>query len=439
MKPTLLVIFGITGDLAKRYIMPAIPEIAAAGKLPKQFKIIGVSRRDVTTVDVLKPLIKLDTEAHNFLQEHLEMFTMRLDEASEYKRLQQHLSQVGSSLGSDTQYLFYLSVPPQHSQPIVKLLGETGLAQGNAKLLLEKPFGTDLESAKDFIGYVQQYFKEEQVYRIDHYLAKEMAQNLIVFRNSNALFKRTWNNQFIEQIDIIASESIGIEGRAAFYEQTGALRDIVQSHLLQLAALTLMVLPTNSTDSLQKQRLAALKSLHASAAIRGQYQGYAEEVNNPGSTTETFTSITLHSDDKQWEGVPITLTTGKVLNEKVTEIRIHYRREHESEANELVLRIQPEAGIEICLWSKKPGYDKELQRAPLSFIYGDYFDSLPDAYEQVLVDAIRSDHSLFASSDEVLESWRILAPIQHAWSMNNEMIMYKPGSSLEEVIAQMVR
>jgi glucose-6-phosphate 1-dehydrogenase len=450
MQPTILVIFGITGDLAKRYILPAIPEIAAAKKLPEHFRIVGVSRRDITTKDLLNSLTDLDPTAKAYLTDHLEMFTMSLDDSNEYLRLKRHLDAIEQELqfGPEKQRLFYLSVPPQFSQPIVKHMGEAGLAtEHNAKLLLEKPFGTDYESAKDFIGYVQYYFSEDQVYRIDHYLAKEMAQNLLIFRNSNALFKRTWNNQFIERIEIIASESIGIEGRAAFYEQTGALRDIVQSHLMQLAALTIMDLPGVDDTSLQAQRLQALRQISTPSpqtlhetVVRGQYEGYDAEVQNPGTLTETFASLTLTSADPNWQGVPITLTTGKALDRKVTEIRIHYKQENQSEANELVLRIQPDAGIQICLWIKQPGYEKQLERAPLNFTYNDYFTDLPDAYEQVLVDAIRSDHSLFASSDEVLESWRILAPIQHAWAMQtNDIVRYPQGTTAEEIISQTLR
>jgi len=410
--PTTLVIIGITGDLAKRKLLPAIEAIARAGALPKDFRIIGTTRQaDMTALDVCG-------SATPYVRDNLELFSMDTDDAAEYTRLALRLTELEQGLGP-TQRLFYLSVPPSAVRGIVEHLGTSGLAKRpTTKLLLEKPFGTDLASATDLVTHLSAHFAPGQVYRIDHYLAKQMVQNLIVFREYNSLVRHTWSNAFIERIEIVASETIGIEGRAHFYEQTGALQDVVQSHLLQLAALTLMpLLDHDEPKSVPERRLAALKQLHLSGtARRGQYEGYREEVKNPDSTVETYVELTLASDAPEWKGVPIYLKTGKMLKEKTTEIRVYYKKDNDEEANELVLRLQPNEGITLSIWSKRPGYEEEIEKKTLDFTYADHYDALPDAYEKVLVDVMRGDHDLFVGSDEVLESWRILTPVQEAWA-----------------------
>lgn len=439
-QPAILVIVGISGDLAKRKLLPAIREIADAGILPKQFRIVGISRRPLNIADILP-----DGD-QQFLRDVIELVQMDLTKAEDYATLHSRLQAIETTFGTSTQRLFYLSIPPQAAEPVVRLLGAGGLNTPNTKLLLEKPFGVDLASAQALIDNIQTHFKEKQIYRIDHYMAKEMAQNLVVFRANNSLFRRTWSNEFIASIEIIASEQIGIEGRSAFYEQTGALRDLVQSHLLQLAALTLMELP--ASDELQGipgKRLKALQLLEPPAdipaqVVRGQYEGYRQEVANPRSTVETFASLTLSSRDPRWEGVPITITAGKKLDRKSTEIRIRYKHDEHSKANLLTLRIQPNEGAEVCLWTKKPGYEHRLQLLPLDFSYSSHYTELPQAYERVFVDAMRADHSLFTTSEEVLASWRILAPVQHAWDMGSGgPVIYVPGSTPDEVISKSPR
>jgi glucose-6-phosphate 1-dehydrogenase len=267
-----------------------------------------------------------------------------------------------------------------------------------------------------------------------------MAQNIVVFLGSNTLFRSVWNSQFIEKIEIDASEQISIEGRANFYESIGALRDIVQSHLLQLAALTLMEPCSNIFDyeEMPAHRLSALKKLSADASqpfVRGQYEGYRREVGNPSSATETFTALTLKSEDPRWKDVPIRLATGKSLKEKLTEIRVYFKKMEETEENLLILRIQPREAIVIQIWVKQPGYERRLQKIPHEFTYNTHFDHLPEAYEQVLVDAMSSNHSLFAGSEEVLESWRILKPVQQKWlESTNDIKTYSPGSTIEEIL-----
>lgn len=438
-RPTILVIVGITGDLARRKLLPAIERIAAAGELPTQTRIVGITRRDVAAKDILAKLPGRPKRSYPFVSKHLQIIQMDLKNEDDYHLLSKQLSGIEKSLGAHAQQLFYLSMPPRVSQPVIQLLGKTGFGKKpRVKLLLEKPFGSDLASAEKLVGDIQHYFSESQVYRIDHYLAKEMAQNLLVFRRGNSLFKRTWNKDFIERIDIAAAEKLGIEGRVTFYEQTGALRDLVQSHLLQLAALTLLGLPDKENwTEIRQRRSAALEALRLKkgSVVRGQYAGYRDEVGNPKSDTETFVSLTLESSDDRWKDVPITLTTGKSLNKKYTEICIHYKQEDAGEANQLKLRVQPREGIELDLWSKRPGFNREMERVQLYFDYKARADALPDAYEQVFLDAIRSDHSLFASSQEVLASWRILAPIQKAWGKGAEdLVIYEPGSKTTDVL-----
>lgn len=289
-------IVGITGDLSRRKLLPAIEKIVAAGAAPRELHVIGITRREVTADEILSD-IKTSTD---FLKRNLEMYQMDLASPDDYVKLKSHLDSTRKEMGASTQTLFYLSVPPQISQPIITSLGTSGISRTqDTKLLLEKPFGVDLESAEELVEHVKSHFDEDQVYRIDHYLAKEMTQNVVVFRQGNSLFKRAWNNEFVESIEIIASENIGIEGRAEFYEQTGALRDVVQSHLMQLAALVLADFPSVDWSTIPEQRLRALQQLMAPQdidrdVVRGQYAGYKDEVQNPHSVVETFVSVTLN-------------------------------------------------------------------------------------------------------------------------------------------------
>ena len=437
--PIILIIVGITGDLASRKLLPAISEILKAGALPEDFQILGVTRQSNVDVDKLLKNI----EDKDSIKKYLTIFQMDLDDQAEYTRLQDKLKEIENKFKNKAEYLFYLSVPPQASESIIQSLGVSGLSKKEqTKLLLEKPFGVDLASATTLIKEIDKYFNKDQVYRIDHYLAKEMTQNIVVFREGNSLFKHTWNKDFIECIEILASEDIGIEGRSSFYEQTGALRDVLQSHLLQLTAIILMDIGNlENTRDIPSRRLKALKSLSIPSdkplrdyVSRGQYRNYKEEVDNPKSNVETYVSITLESDDSRWTGVPITLTAGKMLDKKTTEIRIFYKKDNNRDSNELILRLQPNEGIALYLWSKRPGYEKEFEKHMLHFNYGEYYNKLPEAYEQVLLDASRSDHNLFTSSEEVIESWRIVEGVQEAWSKSSDdLFIYVGGVSPSDI------
>lgn len=426
---TLLVIIGITGDLSHRYLLPALAEVRRAGRLPKDFQLLGLSRRNIGVDEVLTG----DELKSSGLDEILTIHQMDLDSCADYQSLADKIKQSGAE-----QVIFYFAVPPDAVEGIVKNLGEAGLNSANIKLLLEKPFGKDLASAQEIINKIQLFFTEVQVYRIDHYIAKEMAQNISVFLGGNALFRRSWNKDFIESIEINVEQDAGIEGRVKFYEQTGALRDIIQSHALQLVALTLAEPCTSVFDfaQLPERRLEVLRSLLLAknqdgniVAARGQYQGYKDEVNNPLSSTETFVRIKLYSQIDRWQGVPITVMTGKALEDRRTEVRVRFRKTEASEANQLVLRIQPNEGLEFDLWVKEPGYDRKLKKVALSFDYNKNFGRIPNAYEQVLVEALRSSKHLFPSSDEVIASWKLLEPLLVEWSGSNELATYPQGTA----------
>ena len=420
---SILVIFGITGDLAQRKLLPALTNVIEAGKC-NDLRIVGVSRRHVEQFEILG-------EHHEHLAGTTSLFQMNLENSDDYQKLREYID-----ADDDEQVLFYLSVPPDSVADIIEHLGQAGLNGPKNKLLLEKPFGKDLTSAQAMIDHTAKYFNESQVYRIDHFLAKEMAQNIVAFRARNAIFSYLWSNKYIESVEVLASESIGIEGRATFYEQTGALRDIVQGHLIQLLALVLLQLSDDlDWDSLPIQRLEALSVIAPVDPVksrRAQYEGYKTEANNPQSMIETFVSLELKSNDPTWQGVPLILTTGKALDIKKTEVLVRFRRTNDKQSDILIFKIQPDEGIEIDLVTKKPGYDQELDHQKLSYMYPPG-TRLPDAYEQVLVDAVNSRKSLFATSGEVLRAWEILAPLQEEWRGSDELKIYTPGSSAKDV------
>jgi glucose-6-phosphate 1-dehydrogenase len=377
MVKTTLVIFGITGDLSRRKLLPALQDIALSGEFG-DLSIIGVSRRDATVNEVLEG-------KYDALEGRTTMFTMDLAELGEYERLRQHLQP-----GDDAQILFYLSVPPSSAAAIVDFLGLAGLNTPNIKLLFEKPFGFDLDSAHDFIARTARYYEEDQLYRIDHYMAKEVAAEVIRLRSSAENHHHSWSRESVASIDIIASESIGIEDRTVFYEQTGALRDFIQGHLMQLLSLVLMDISAPfSIEQLAERRhnaLMYLNSVDPLKSARGQYEGYGEEVQNPGSTTETFVSIVLESSDERWLGVPLRLTTGKALDIKRSAIIVRYKDGSEDAFEEGMI----------------PAVDRRF----------------PSAYERVLIEAIRNRKYIFTTGPEILRSWEVLLPVQEAWAMD---------------------
>jgi len=354
--PTILVLIGITGDLARRKLLPAIEGLRAAGALPEKFELVGVTRRE-------------NSDGY---------FVMDLDDPAAYERLSAHLAEIEGAWGVSAQRLFYLSVAPSVSLPIIRQLSDAGLASvPNTKLLIEKPFGTDYEDAKRTIDEINRNFASEQQYRIDHYLAKGSVR---------ALAAQARDLSEVEHIDILASESLGIEGRANFYEQAGALRDLVQSHLLEVAAVAID--PQN--------RLAALQGLSVpqnlpiyETAIRAQYEGYRDEAGNPESMTETFASVLLESRGDSFNGT-VRLTTGKALAEKRTEIVFTHA-------------------------------DGTIETVDLT--------DAQNAYENVFADALAGDPTFFVSTEEAQENWRVIAPVQEAWMHGEEDLRsYAPGT-----------
>lgn len=424
---TKLLIFGITGDLSTRKLLPALEQIISTGNF-NELSVIGVSRHEVNQSELF-----VNCGNKSFLDGKLSTYIMNLDASGDYYGLKDFVS-----LGDDEQLLIYMAVPPLATAQIVDYLGESGMNSHNVKILFEKPFGVDLLSAEKLIERTARHYREEQIYRIDHYLAKEMAQNIVAFRDKNELFSDVWNNNFIESINVVASQKMGIEGRTNFYEQTGALRDVVQGHMMQLLALTLMDIPHNfEWDAMPELRLQAfnqLRPVDPNKVVRGQYEGYKAEVDNSESRVETFVSLGIESDQPRWLGVPITLTAGKSLLETKTEIQINLKKNDGVSGNCLVFRIQPNEGIDIELFVKKPGYSREFETRHLSFNYP-ADTKLPDAYEQVIVDAISSQKSLFTSSGEVLRTWQILQPVQDSWNSSNEgPKTYLIGSDISVVL-----
>ncbi len=383
---TQLVIFGITGDLAGRKLLPALKEIINTGEYD-DLSIVGVSRREVNVAELLSGQPELIGRTS--------VFTMDLADAKAYTRLKTSLEE-----GEADQTLFYLSVPPGAAADIVDFLGVAGLNTPNYKVLFEKPFGYDLASAQEFIERTARYFKEEQLYRIDHYMAKEVAAELLRLRRNAENHHHHWNNQSIKRVRVVASEKIGIEGRAQFYEQTGALRDFVQGHLMQLLSLVLINKP--GLKELPAERLAALQSItpaDPTKAQLGQYEGYQDEVGNPGSLVETFVALHLKSEDPAWEGVDLQLITGKALNEKRSYIEIEY-------------------------------HDGSLDVFEEGKVLSSSSRAL-DAYERVLLEAFAGRKEIFTTNAEVLRAWQIVAPIQEAWNMNNEPLqVYAIGTDL---------
>lgn len=384
---TKLVIFGITGDLSKRKLLPAIEHIFDAGVIP-DLNIIGVSRRHIDASELLQQSVgRID------MATKLSMFTMDVADPDDYLRLKDYVA-----LGKDEQLLVYLAVPPSASTHIVDFLGQVELNTSNVKLLLEKPFGFDYESSRDYIEHTARYFHEDQIYRIDHYMAKDMA---LLLRKEHA--SRRWSNQTVEAIEVTATETIGIEGRVSLYEEIGALRDFLQGHLLQLLSLVL----AKSVDmTLPESRLAALEQLEPidpTKGYRAQYAGYQEEVNNPGSLVETFTLASIASNDPRWQGVAISLMTGKALDKKRSYIRIRYKDGTETVYEEGLVSSE------------------DSQRKL-------------DAYERVLLEAIKGRKEIFTTSAEVLRSWQLVAQLQEEWSRDNEPLYQYPRGIGAQVI-----
>lgn len=453
MPEPILIIFGITGDLSKRKLLPALYHLLSEGILSENMTIIGVSRHEINVDELLKNVELCVLEKDNIcnpdgiakLKSSLQ--ALKLDPAvdEDFVQLGKLLQELDSGQAKD--HLFYMSIPPTAYAPIVKQLGEHGLNGPKSRILLEKPFGYDLESAESLIKLVGEHFSENQIYRTDHYLAKETAQNLLTFRLHNPMFSALWNNTHIQSVHIRATEQIDIESRVDFYEKTGALRDLIQSHLMQLLALTLMDVPADMTSQLihlsKQYFLEQLLPAEPADSIRGQYEGYKSEVNNDKSTTETFARVKLQHGAERWQGVEMMLETGKAMAAKETSITVTFKSPDGHLPNKLRFEIQPNEGISLDLNIKNPGINIDISRKSLSFDYEQAFQDAQhiEAYERVLIDAIHAEQGLFASAAEVLATWHTLQPIIDAWrpadvaqsSTSQDLKFYTKGTKPEDI------
>ncbi|MFO0882504.1 MAG: glucose-6-phosphate dehydrogenase [Candidatus Saccharimonadales bacterium] len=443
-KPTTIVIFGATGNLAQKKLIPALYHLFKGDLLPQECTIVCIARDPNANLELIveKAEIALlhqehdaDEQVLDALKSRMRLHIMDSTNQDDFHHLREVLDGIDTEKGVAHNRLFYLAIPPAIFQTVISCLGNAGLNNEDngraSRILVEKPFGTDLESAKQLVDHINLFFGEHQVYRIDHYLAKETAQNLLAFRYNNPLIEDLWGRQFIDHIQITAAETIDIEGRANFYEGMGAMRDLVQSHLLQLMALTMMEVPYPlNAENIHTEKQALLDAIRPikpnhidEVAVRGQYNGYRDEVQNQNSTVETYAALHLEVSNSRWGGVPVLVRTGKALAEKMTEITVVFRdrSRRKVEPNLLTIRIQPNEGIGIKLQAKRPGFTDDLQPVDMEFRYQTAFkDVQPDAYERVLMDAIDGDQSLFATSSEVLRCWEILQPVLESWQIHGD-------------------
>ena len=454
----LLVIFGASGDLTRRKLVPGLYNLACVGCMNPQFEVLGIGRTPMRSEDFrakMREALAGSSDARDFTESGWRGFENRLNyyvgdinDKNFYAQLREHLDQMQRS-GSSPNRLFYVATPASAAGPVIEGLAQVGLnhsESGWTRIILEKPFGHDLNSARELNEVIHKAFDEKDVYRIDHYLGKETVQNILVFRFGNSLFEPIWNRNYIDHIEITAAETVGVEGRAAFYEETGALRDMVANHLLQLLALTAMEPPIAfDADSVREQKVQVFRSIRpmtvdevAKRTVRGQYgpgeiggkkvPGYRQEPHvNANSATETYAAIEFYVDNWRWAGVPFYIRTGKRLTRQLSEIRVHLKRTpqalfastpHEQLGpNVVTLRIQPNEGISIAFDAKRPGNQMRTLTVDANFSYESMFGSKgPPAYETLLLDSMRGDATLFTRRDEVEAEWRIITPIEEAWA-----------------------
>jgi glucose-6-phosphate 1-dehydrogenase len=471
--PCAFVIFGAAGDLTKRLLVPALYNLAAARLLPKAFCLVGVGRGEKSADEFRREMAtavqEADTVAVNkkTLEEMLSSCRYvagDFDDPSTYQRLKTTLAEVGGALGTNDNGLFYLATPPGLFAHVARQLGEAGLAREQdgswRRLIIEKPFGHDFESACALNKELLEFFSERQVYRIDHYLGKETVQNIMVLRFANGIFEPIWNRNHIEHVQITVAETLSVEDRGKLYDRTGALRDMVPNHLFQLLALTAMEPPTCfEADAVRNEKLKVIEAIHPLTAesvwtdvVRGQYAGgvvngravaaYREAANvSPQSVTETYVALRLLIDNWRWVGVPFYLRTGKALGARRTEIAIKFRsapltlfRDTPIESlaqNFMVLRIQPEEGAALHFYAKVPGPNIRIENVRMDFKYEDYFDTAPrTGYETLIYDCMIGDDALFQRAGDIEAGWRRVEPILQAWrgAGGRDLHSYRAGS-----------
>lgn len=477
----ILVIFGASGDLTERKLIPAVFDLYKQNLLAENFAVLGVGRTELSDESFREKMKKSlqkqkvgapESQIDNFL---LMLYYTSLETSviSEYAKMKVKLDDLNSTLKTGGRYIFYLSTPPSLYQTVANALGELGLnneEEGNGfrRLIVEKPFGYNLQSARELNTNLQKIFNEDQIYRIDHYLGKETVQNLLVTRFSNGIFEPLWNRNFINYVEITSSESIGVENRGGYYDNAGALRDMVQNHLLQICGLVAMEPPAVfEANSIRNETLKVFQSfrplkketLH-DFVIRGQYTsatikgnpvpGYREEKGvNPNSRTETYVALKFFVDNWRWADVPFYIRSGKRLPTRVTEIVIHFKKtphrlfafEGTEADNQLIIRIQPDEGILMKIGMKVPGAGFKVRNVNLDFHYSEISDEhLPEAYERLLLDSMLGDATLYARGDAVEACWKFITPILETWEERPDykLFGYPAGTWGPEVAEKLI-
>ncbi len=472
--PTVVVIFGASGDLTARKLIPAVYNLSYDNLLPADFHLVGYGRKPIPddefrglATDAIKEFSRreLNESVWGRVSANTSYVAGGYDEPAAFDRLAEHIAEIEKRLGREVQSLFYISTPPSVFAPILQNLGKSGLARKylgqthHSKVIIEKPFGKDLESARSLNATIRSVFEEHQVYRIDHYLGKETVQDLLVQRFANSIFEPLWNRNFIDSVQITVAEEVGVGTRGGYYEQSGALRDMIQNHTMQLLALTAMEPPVSlDAEAVRDEKVKVLKAIQPlrvgangdvaraqyGAGLMGgkQVKGYLEEEGiHPQSGTETYAAIRLSINNWRWQGVPFYLRSGKRMARRVTEIAVQFKRPPgtlfaESDRfnlapNTLAFQIQPDEGLSMVLNGKVPGLETRTQPVKMNFRYSTTFGSnTPEAYERLVLDAMIGDGTLFIRGDEAETSWKLYTPVLDAWGASGRdgMDTYAAGS-----------
>jgi glucose-6-phosphate 1-dehydrogenase len=467
--PSGLIIFGVTGDLSRKKLMPAVYDLANRGLLPPGFALIGFARRDWATQDfeqVVHDAVKqyartpFNEEVWRQLAAGIRFVSGDFDDDGAFDRLTTTLAELDRERGTMGNHAFYLSIPPKSFPLVTEQLRRSGLAEAQPgewrRVVIEKPFGSDLQTARELNDVVESVFPPDSVFRIDHYLGKETVQNILALRFANMMYEPIWNANYVDHIQITMAEDIGVGGRAGYYDGIGAARDVIQNHLLQLLALTAMEEPVSfDAADLRAEKEKVLSAVRlpkdlATGTARGQYAsgwqggewvtGFLEEEGmNPQSVTETYAAMRLDINTRRWAGVPFYLRAGKRLGRRVTEIAVVFKRapqylfaEAQTSAlgqNALVIRVQPDEGVTIRFGSKVPGAGMQVRDVTMDFGYGHAFtEASPEAYERLILDVLLGDPPLFPRHEEVELSWKILDPIEQFWATQGRPEQYSPGT-----------
>ncbi len=477
VEPCIMVIFGATGDLTHRKLIPALYNLELEHPLPPQFTVVGVARRPFSNDEFRKQALdSTNTFSRNrpvnpsvweTFSRGLFYHQSQFDDPEGYARLAELLEQLDHERGTRGNHIFYLATPPSFYGTIADNLSSAGLAhqdeeqaQGWSRIIVEKPFGHDLQSALALNRELNKAFTEKQIYRIDHYLGKETVQNIMVLRFGNGIFEPIWNRRYVDNVQITVAENIGVEGRGDYYEEAGAMRDMVQNHMMQLLTLVAMEPPVNfGADAVRDEKVKVLKAVPplqdgeiAADTVRGQYgpgmvagekvEGYCEEKGvSANSRTETYAALKLLVENWRWAGVPFYLRTGKRLAKRITEVAIQFKRPpyllfrgtgaEQMQPNVLSLRIQPNEGIALLFSAKVPGQEMQLRTVNMDFLYGSSFGvEPPEAYERLLLDCMLGDSTLFTRIDETELAWQLVDSIERGWSKlpSSSIPQYEPGT-----------